>query len=262
MDTMNIRHVRHAWFYLLVTWGIIPWVLVAGCKSETSPPKEENARLQKRIEKQESVIASLQEGNKVMQEQINLLNKELRDAEQSTEARVAENQEDIDRLKSERKALLAKIDRLETQNRSLAQERERLLAKGAAVQKALRVTEDGGQTEELPEPLSVAAKGVEDALNRNGYAVLASMKTDKKAVYVTNRKASEAASLELSGFRNQYVVALQALQTGTTRLRVKAEFEKIAQRQRILEASEEEIAEIERRLISAIRQTLETKGKA
>lgn len=259
---MKAHGSTHAWSIPLFTMGLMSCLIIAGCQPDESPLKNENARLQSRIEKQESIIASLQEGNKVMQEQINLLNKELRDAEQDTEATVAETQENLDHLKSERKALLDKIDRLQARNRALAQERERLLAKGAAVQKALRVSEEGGQTAELPEPLPVAAKGVEDALDRNGYAVLVSMKTDQKAVYVTNRKISEAASLELSGFRNQYVIALDEVDTGKTRLRVRAEFEKIAQQQRILEANEEEIAEIERRLITAIRQILETKGKA
>lgn len=259
---MKAHGFTHSRFVFLLSVGLVPWLIVSGCKPDESPLKDENARLQSRLEKQESIIASLQEGNKVMQEQINLLNKELRDAEQSTEATVAETQEDLNHLKSERKTLLGKIDRVQAQNRALAQEREQLLAKGAAVQKALRVTEEGGQTAELSESLPVAAKGVEDALGRNGYALLASMKTDQKAVYVTHRKISQAASLELSGFRNQYVISLQAIDTGKTRLRVKADFEKIAQQQRILEASEEEISEIERRLITAIRQALETKGKA
>jgi len=70
------------------------------------------------------------------------------------------------------------------------------------------------------------AKIAEDALNRNGYHLKVSIKTDQKAVYVTERKISPPASLEVAGSRNQYVLSLHALPSNVTRLSVKADFEK------------------------------------
>ena len=52
-----------------------------GCQPDESPFKFENETLRKQIAKQESLIQSLQDGNQVMQEQINLLNRELREAQ-------------------------------------------------------------------------------------------------------------------------------------------------------------------------------------
>jgi hypothetical protein len=65
----------------------------------------------------------------------------------------------------------------------------------------------------------------------------------------------------VAGFRNQYVIALQALPANLTRLSVKAEFEKLAQGGRLLSVSAEETAEIERRLIAEISKALEAPSK-
>ena len=87
------------------------------------------------------------------------------------------------------------------------------------------------------------------------------IKTDQKAVYVTDRKVSNPTSLEVSGFRNQYVIAIQALPANVTRLVVKADFEKLAQGGKILSVSAEEIAEIERRLIAEVNKALAASSK-
>ncbi len=76
-------------------------------------------------------------------------------------------------------------------------------------------------------------------------------------MYVTERKSMPPASLEQSGFRNQYLISLQGLPTGT-RLSVRADFEKLAQGNRVLPAGPDEIAEIEHRLISEIGKALST----
>jgi hypothetical protein len=115
--------------------------------------------------------------------------------------------------------------------------------------------------EDTQHPLSAVAKTVEDALGRNGYQVKVSVRTEQKAVYVTERKISNPVSLEVAGFRNQYVVSLQALPTNLTRLTVKADFEKLAQGGRILSVSLEETAEIERRLIGEIGKALAAPSK-
>ena len=83
----------------------------------------------------------------------------------------------------------------------------------------------------------------------------------EKAVYVTERKVSSPTSLEVAGFRNQYLISLQALPANATKLGVKAEFEKVAQGGRILSVSPEETAEIERRLIGEINKALATLSK-
>ena len=49
-------------------------------------------------------------------------------------------------------------------------------------------------------------KIVEEALVPNGYRIKVSIKTDQKAVYVTERKVFPPASLEIAGSRNQYVL--------------------------------------------------------
>jgi len=55
----------------------------SSCKPDDSPFKAENESLRKQLAKQESVVTSLQDGNKGMQQQIDLLNQELRDARKS-----------------------------------------------------------------------------------------------------------------------------------------------------------------------------------
>ena len=50
----------------------------SGCKPDDSPFKADNESLRKQLAKQESVVTSLQDGNIVMQQQIDLLNQELR----------------------------------------------------------------------------------------------------------------------------------------------------------------------------------------
>ena len=80
---------------VLRTWTVVcaGMLLVAtGCKPDESPLKTENDTLRKQLAKQESVLTSLQDGNKVMQQQIDLLNQELRDAKKSVDRLLAESQ--------------------------------------------------------------------------------------------------------------------------------------------------------------------------
>lgn len=232
-----------AWIGLL-TWGLT----TTGCKPDDSPFKAENEALKKQVTKQESLLSSLQDGNKVMQQQIDLLNQELRDAKKATDSAKAEMTQLTDQLSTQ----LAQAKRANAE-----------AVKTAAAQAAqqLRIEEKGAQVETLPRPLTAVAKIVEDALAKNGYPVKVSFKSDQKAVYVTERKASNPASLEVAGFRNQYLITLQALPANSTRLGVRAEFEKVAQGGRILSVSQEETAEIERRLISEIRKAIESPSK-
>lgn len=225
--------------------------LPSGCKPSESPElSQEIKSLRKLTAKQESVIVSLQEGNKVMQQQINLLNGELRDAKEET-----------DRAEAERKALAAKLEAQTTANKRLTSESQRLAAKNAQAVPIMRIEDKSGQSEDLPHSLAAVSKAVEQALSRNGYTVKVSVKTEEKAVYVTERKVSAPASLEVPGFRNQYLVSLQTLPANGTKLSVKADFEKMAQGGRILTAGAEETAEIEKRLIAEISKTAAPPGK-
>jgi hypothetical protein len=221
-----------------------------GCQPDESPLKNENETLHKQAEKQESVILSLQEGNKVMQQQIDLLSKELREARQQ-----------VERVMGERATLTTQLDEQESKTRKLALDAQRVAEKTAQLNNAVRVDDKGAASEDVPAPLTAVVKALEDALSKNGYGIRAGMKTEQKAVYVTDRKVSEPTSLEVPGFRNQYVVYLQSLAPARTRLSVKAEFERMAQGHRVLSVGAEEATEIERRLIAEISKAVLRAGK-
>ena len=229
--------------------GLILFLLAAsGCTPEESPLKAENEALKKQVSRQESLLTSLQDGNKVMQQQIDLLNQEIRDAKQATES-----------AKASTTRLSELLDDQMEQAKRMNAEIQRTAAAQAA--QAMKVDDKGAQFYTLPRPLATVAKVVEEALSRNGYQVKAGIKTEQKAVYITERKISNPTSLEVAGFRNQYLISLQALPANTTKLGVKAEFEKVAQGGRILSVSAEETAEIERRLIGEIGKALDAPGK-
>ena len=200
---------------------------------------------------------SLQDGNKVMQQQIDLLNQELRDAKKQAEHAQAEAKA----LQAEAKALGTKLDSQLAESKKLSGEIQRTAAKAAQATDNIRVEEKGSQVEDLPRPLAAVGKAAEEALARNGYRVKVSVKTDQKTIYVTERKITTPTSLETSGSRNQYVVSLQALPSNVTRLSVKADFERLAQGGRILAVDAEETAEIERRLIAEIGKAVASPSK-
>jgi hypothetical protein len=179
---------------------LIPCLLVlAACKPDDSPFKAENDALKKQVARQESLVSSLQDGNKVMQQQIDLLNQEIRDAKKAAES-----------AKGEAKSAAEQLEHQLVQARKLTAD-----IKKTAIEQAAQ-----------------------------------------SIVIVTDRKISNPVSLEVAGFRNQYVIAVQAQPLNVTRLSVKAEFEKLAQGGRILSVSPEETAEIERRLIGEVSKAL------
>lgn len=223
-------------------------VFASSCKPDDSPFKAENESLRKQLAKQESVVTSLQDGNKVMHQQIDLLNQELRDAMKSAQS-----------AKAEAKAASADLAVQAVQAKKLSVDVQKSIAAQAA--QTIHVEEKGTQTEDIPRPLSTVAKVVEDTLSRNGYHIKVSIKTDQKAVYVTERKVSPPASLEVSGSRNQYVLSLHGLPSNITRLNVKADFEKLAQGGRVLSVSAEEVAEIERSLLREVNKALASPSK-
>lgn len=230
---------------LLVRWSLQVGALLVlaafGCTPDESPFRAENEVLKRQVLKQESLLSSLQDGSKVMQQQIDLLNQEIRDAKSTTEAAKADAKHQTEQLELQ-----------------LAETR-RMIA--TQMTESLKVEEKGAQSDTLPRPMPTVAKVVEDALARNGYHLKVSVKTDQRAVYVTERKISNPASLEVTGSRNQYLISLQALPDSLTKLGVKAEFERVAQGGRILTVSHEETSEIERRLINEINKALESPAK-
>lgn len=193
-------------------------------------------------------MTSLQEGNKVMQQQIDLLNQEIRDAKRAAEV-----------AKGEAKSAGEQLENHLVQARKLTADIKKTAIEQAA--QNIHIEQKGAQFEDIPRPLMTVAKTVEEALARNGYQVRVSIKADQKAVFVTERKVSNPVSLEVAGFRNQYVVSVQAQPMNVTRLSVKAEFEKLAQGGRILSVSAEETAEIERRLIGEVSKALAAPSK-
>jgi len=232
-------------FAVLIT---VTALALAGCKPDESPLRADNDQLKKQLAKQESLVASLQDGNKVMQQQIDLLNQEIRDAKKAT-----------DSAKAEAKAASEQLETQLVQARKLTAEIKRTAVEQAA--QSIHIETKGSLAEDIPRPLNTVAKTVEEALSRNGYQIKVSVRTDQKAVYVTERKVSNPVSIEVAGFRNQYVLSLQAQPSNMTRLSVKADFEKLAQGGRILTVSPEETAEIERRLIGEITKALAAPSK-
>ena len=241
--------------FSLVSLAVLSWCV--GCTPDESPFRQENEGLRKQLAKQESVLNSLQDGNKVMQQQIDLLNQELRDARKQAEHAQAEAKA----LQAEAKALGTKLDSQLAESKKLTGEIQRTAAKAAQATENIRIEEKGSQVEDLPRPLAAVGKAAEEALARYGYRVKVSVKTDQKAIFVTERKVSTPTSLESSGSRNQYVVSLQAMPSNVTRLSVKADFERLAQGGRVLAVDAEETAEIERRLIAEIGKAVASPSK-
>lgn len=226
---LRVRDITLDGRSLLGLSGIL-FLSLSGCNPDDSPLRADNEVLRKQIARQESLLGSLQDGNKVMQQQIDLLNQELRDAKKLNE--------ELDQQLDEAKEMI-----------------------GTQVAQSLKVEDKDAQSETLPRPLEIVAKVAEEALARNGYRLKVSVKTDQRAVYVTERKISNPATLEVTGSRNQYLVALEALPNNSTKLAVKAEFERIAQGGRVLSVSADETMEIEQRLIRELSKALATPSK-
>ena len=87
-----------------------------GCPPENSPLQSENQRLKKQLAKQESVIVSLQEGNKVMQQQIDLLNQEGRKVTNKLEQDLKAAQDKLQQLSQGHQEEDRKLEALEEEN--------------------------------------------------------------------------------------------------------------------------------------------------
>ncbi len=256
-------------------------LFLTGCPQDNSGRQDEsglqeeqteNIKLKKQVTKLESIIHSLQEGNKIMQQQINLLNQEarktaesyeeqLRDWEASHQEQLRDAQAKMAELVSGPKKDGARIKILEQENRKLEGEAKWLRSQRDQMRKTLTLQQIGGQTQELPFSFSSVSKIIEDALTQNGYSILSSMQTDQKAVYITDRKTSLPSSLELSGFRNQYFLSIEKGLSDHAIVWVRAEFEKLSKNGQMFSALQSDITDIELRLIQEIHQAL-IKGAA
>jgi hypothetical protein len=247
--------------------AVLLLLFLAGCPRDNSGLQEENAQLKKQVTKLESVIHSLQEGNKIMQQQIDWLNQEARKTEESYETQLrnaeASHQEQLQDAQAQMAELMnspkkdvARIQTLEKAIRKLEGETNWLRKQRDQMRKTLTIQKIGGQTQELPFSFSSVSTIIEDALTKNGYSILSSMQTDQKAIFITDRKTSLPPSLELSGFRNQYLLSIEKGPSDHSTLWVRAEFEKISKNGQMFSAPQSEVTDIELRLIQEIHQSL------
>ena len=246
---------------LLTPWvralgGFLCLLVLTACPQDQIDLQNEARKLKKQTAKLESVIQSLQQGNKVLQQQIDRLNQEAREAETRHEAQLQEAQDKITQLTNIPKKDVATIKSLEKKNAKLQRDAQWLRSQREHMRKSLVIQQVGGQTHELPFAFTTVSTIMEDAFTKNGYTVLTTMKTDQKAVYITDRKTSLPPSLELSGFRNQYLAMIEKGPADHTTIWVRAEFEKLSRNGHIFAAPQAELTDIEMRFIQEIHQTL------
>ena len=263
MTTDHPFHDVRAPAWPLIPLSILAAIVLAGCPPDNTPLIEEKEQLKKQIVKQETMMTTLQEGNRVLQEQVDRLNQELRDNQQEFATQLQRSQQTGQGLSTDKQNLLHQVTALTKENQKLQGENKKLKGDAQWLRKQRELFRKSLQTnlqtvnaKRLSHALPVVTKATTQALAQNGYEVMATMETDKKAVFVTERKTSASPSIELPGFRNQYLVELEGQPNNQTALKVKAQYEKVAQGGTILGVGQNEVAEIENRLIQAIQHAL------
>ena len=290
----------------LIRISLASFVLLAGCPPDNAPLIEENEQLKERIVKQESMMTTLQEGNRVLQEQIDRLNQELRANEDKFGKQLELAQQTGQGLSTEKQNLLQQVTAITNKNRklqaetkklrkqfelaqqtgqglstekqelsqqitALTQENQKLHADGQKFKsdaqwlrtlrdrfrQSLQVNNQTVKAQTLFHKMPDVTKAALQALANNGYTLMAKMETDQKSVFITERKTSPSPSIELPGYRNQYLMEFEAQPDNQTALKVKAQYEEMTPGGTIIQIGEEEVAIIERRLIQAIRQILD-----
>ena len=207
------------------------------------------------------MIVTLQEGNRVMQEQVDLLNQELRKEQKEQEKKLKSAQETGQGLATEQRTLTQQVTKLTKENRKLKSDAKWLRRQRELFRQSIAMQIEGANAQTFTIDLPTTTEATKRALLHHGYSILAKMATDQNAVFVTERKTSASASLELPGFRNQYLLVLETVGQEATTLKVKAYYEKISQNGKILGVSENEKADIELRMISAIEEVLKSPAK-
>lgn len=242
--------------------AILCLLMLTACPQDQTALQGETLQLKKQAAKLESVIQSLQEGNKVLQQQIDRLNQESRETTASYEKKLQEAQSQITQLTKAPKKDIATIQSLEKKNSKLQRDAQWLRSQRDQMRKSLIIQQIGGQSHDLPFTFANVSAIMEEALTKNGYTILTTMQTDQKAIYITDRKTSLPPSLELSGFRNQYLAMIEKGPADHTTIWVRAEFEKLSRNGHIFAAPQTELADIELRLIQEIHQTLARESAA
>lgn len=235
---------------------IVNFVLLLGCPANNTPLVEENKKLNKKIIKQEAIITTLQESSRVLQQQVDLLNRELREDKKELNQKLKKAEDSGRGLVSEKEKLSQEVIALTKENQKHKSDAKWLRKQRHTFRESLQINTSGGSTYTLSENLSNAMGAVSKSFEQHGYSLMAKMVTDQKAVLITERKELLSPSIEIPGFRNQYIVLLEFSSKKQTALKAKAQYEKIAQGGKILEVGEKEVAEIELRLIQAIAQAI------
>ncbi len=250
------RRERFSFFRLIVLLCVFP--ILQGCPQDRIPLlEEENTELKKLGAKQESMIITLQEGNRVFQEQIDRLNQELREQQKELDQKIKAAQETGQGLAVERHALTQQVTELTRENRKLTNDTQWLRRQRELFRQSISTHISGANAQTFTIGFSPMIEATKRALLQHGYSILAHMATDQKAVFVTERKTSASPSLELPGFRNQYLLVLEGIGQHATTLKVKAHYEKISQEGKTLGVSDNETADIELRMIRAVEEILQ-----
>lgn len=232
--------------------------LLQGCPQDRTPLlEEENGELKKLAAKQESMLITLQEGNRVLQGQIDRLNQELREEQKEQNQKLKSAQETGQGFATEQRALTQQMTELAKENRKLTNDSQWLRRQRDLFRQSISAQTSEANAQTFSVGLSPMIEATKQALLQHGYSILAKMATDQKAVFVTERKTSASASLELPGFRNQYLLVLDGIGQDATTLRVKAAYEKISQDGKILGVSDSEKADLELRMIRAVEDMLQ-----
>lgn len=266
-----------------LTQGIplmLAFIASTGCPPDNAPLIEEKEQLKKQIVKQETIMTTLQEGNRVLQEQVDRLNQELRgqelrnqelrDKQKSLARQLKRSQQTGKALATEKRHRLQQVatltddnqkfqkdnQTLQRENRTLKDNAQWLRRQREMFRKSLQTNMQTVKAKPLTHALPDVINATRRALAQHGYAVMATMETDKKAVFVTERKTSASLLIEVAGFRNQYLVELESKANDHTALKIKAQYEKVAQGGNVLDVGDNEVEEIEHRLIQAIQQAL------
>lgn len=227
-----------------------------GCPTDNAPLKQENLQLRKQAAKLEAVVLSLQEGNKVTQQQIDLLNRDARKTQKQYEQELTKANEKIRTLSQGKSQEDTHLQALEQEIKKLRGDARWLRTQREQMRKGLVVQQENGKTQVIDHPMLNVIEAILTTLAQNGYTILTSMQTDLKAVYLSNRKTSHPSSLELTGFRNQYLLSIEKVSPTQSTIWVQADFEKLSQNAQILKTGKSEITEIEQRLIEEIQQSL------
>ena len=259
---------------------MLAFIASTGCPPDNAPLIEEKEQLKKQIVKQETIMTTLQEGNRVLQEQVDRLNQELRgqelhnqelrDKQKSLARQLKRSQQTGKALATEKRHRLHQVatltddnqkfqkdnQTLQRENQTLKDNAQWLRRQRELFRKSLQTNLQTVKAKPLTHALPDVINATRRALAQHGYAVMATMETDKKAVFVTERKTSASLLIEVAGFRNQYLVELESKANDQTALKIKAQYEKVAQGGNVLDVGDNEVEEIENRLIQAIQQAL------